>query len=48
MVAPLGPRTMRTQVAKLKISNNELRMKTGRHQGLDSDQKFCPFSETAV
>ena len=40
--------TLRTQVAKLRISNHKLRIETGRHQGLDSDQRFCPFCATEI
>ena len=40
--------TLRTQLAKLRISNHKLRIETGRHQGLNSDQRFCPFCETEV
>ena len=40
--------TLRTHVAKLRISNHELRIETGRHQNLDSDQRFCPFCTTEV
>ena len=40
--------TLRTQVAKLRISNHKLRYETGRHQGIDPDQRYCPFCETAV
>ena len=40
--------TLRTQVAKLRISNHKIRFEIGRHQGLNADQRLCPFCETAA
>ena len=40
--------TDRTTITKIRLSNHELMIEKGRHQGLELDQRLCPFCENAI
>ena len=34
---------LRTKTTKFRLSNHKLMIEVGRHQGIDKDNRFCPF-----
>ena len=38
----------RTAITKLRLSNHELMIEKGRHQGQEINQRLCPFCENSV
>ena len=38
----------RTALTKIRLSNHTLMIEKGRHQGLQENQRFCPFCENQV
>ena len=38
----------RTALAKIRLSNHDLMIEKGRHQGLAENQRFCPFCENKI
>ena len=35
--------SLRTKTTKLRLSNHKLMIEVGRHQGINKDNRFCPF-----
>ena len=38
----------RTALSKFRLSNHDLMIEKGRHQGLEEQQRHCPFCENTV
>ena len=38
----------RTALTKIRLSNHDLMIEKGRHQGLQENQRLCPFCENKV
>ena len=38
----------RTAITKLRLSNHDLMIEKGRHQGLEENQRLCPFCNDTV
>ena len=38
----------RTALSKFRLSNHDLMIEKGRHQGLEEQQRHCPFCEGTV
>ena len=40
--------TTRNNVTKFRLSNHKLMIEVGRHQGMDIDERFCPFCSHSI
>ena len=40
--------SLRTKTTKLRLSNHKLMIEIGRHQGINKDNRFCPFCPEQV
>ena len=38
----------RTAFTKIRLSNHELMIEKGRHQGLQENQRLCPFCDNQI
>ena len=38
----------RTAITKIRLSNHEVMIENGRHQGLQLNQRLCPFCRNVV
>ena len=38
----------RTAITKIRLSNHDLMIEKGRHQGLVLDERLCPFCENTI
>ena len=40
--------SLRTKTTKLRLSNHQLMIEVGRHQGIDKNRRYCPFCPESV
>ena len=40
--------SIRIKVSKFRLSNHKLMIESGRHKGINADDRFCPFCPTTV